>query len=286
MERGGGSDVQLADAPGAACSASSGANGAGSPAGRAGLVASGHSGLRRDGSPADNGRDMRGGGAHTGCPDEAEDQDAEHPLLEGAEPSPIRRAYFSLPSLGTRDSVPVRSDDVLMNAATKNQRVALVHMEQGHWGTPPVFFHILADAPDDHVDAVVVEVHGDAKYGNQGEARQAYEVLAHANGLVRYKRPFHDFHTRFYARSLLFLVHKMRSFEVAAKNFGRFLSGSARGRLPIAPCVQGVVGPRRPKLWGGDVPRGAYRSFPCGGTRRRGAVRRSDRGVDLPVLGA
>jgi len=64
-------------------------------------------------------------------------------------------------------------------------------------------------------------VHGNANYGNQSEARQAYEVLAYANELVRYGRPFHDFHTRLYAWALLFPVHQMGTFKVAANNSGR-----------------------------------------------------------------
>jgi len=126
---GGGSDVQMADAAGAA---GSGANGAGSPAGRAGSEASVRSGSRRDGSSADNGRDMHGGD----YPDGADDQEAKPPLVEGAGPSPIRRTYFSPPSLGTRDGIPVMSDDVLMDAATNNRRVALVRIEKSHWGVP------------------------------------------------------------------------------------------------------------------------------------------------------
>jgi len=169
---GGGSDVQMADAAGAA---GSGANGAGSPAGRAGSEASVRSGSRRDGSSADEGRDMHGGD----YPDGADDQEAEPPLVEGAGPSTIRRTYFSPPSLGTRDGIPVMSDDVLMDAATNNRRVALVRVEQGHWGVPPGFIDILNGVPDAHVDAFVAEVHGNANYGSQGEARQAYEVLAY-----------------------------------------------------------------------------------------------------------
>jgi len=210
----GGSDVQMADA---ASAAGCGANGAGSPAGRAGSEASVRSGSLRDGSSADTGRDMRGGN----YPDGAEEQEAEPPLVEGAGPSPIRRTYFNPPSLGTRDGIPVMSDDVLMDAATNNRRVALVRDEQGHWGVPPGFIDILNGVPDDHVDAVVAEVHGNANSGNQGEARQAYEVLAYANELVRYGRPFHDFHTRLSAWALLFPVHWMGTFEVAANNFGR-----------------------------------------------------------------
>jgi len=80
---------------------------------------------------------------------------------------------------------------------------------------------LLNGVPDDHVDAVVAEVHGNSNYGNQGEALQAYEVLAYANELVRYGRPLHDFHTRLYARALLFPVRQMGTFEVAANNFGR-----------------------------------------------------------------
>jgi len=113
------------------------------------------------------------------------------------------------------------SDDILMDAATNNRRVALVRIEQGHWCVPPGFVHILNGVPDDYVNAVVAEVHGNATYGNQGEARQAYEVLAYANELVRYGRPIHDFHTRLYAWALLFLFHQMGTFEVAANNFGR-----------------------------------------------------------------
>jgi len=71
---GGGSHVQMADAAGAAGSC---ANGAGSPAGRAGSEASVRSGSRRDGSSADHGRDMRGGD----YPDGADDQEAEPFLI-------------------------------------------------------------------------------------------------------------------------------------------------------------------------------------------------------------
>jgi len=160
---------------------------------------------------------MRGGD----YPDGAEDQGAEPPRIEGAGPSPFRRTYFSPPSLGTRDGVPVMSDDVLIDAATNNRRVAFVRIEQGHWDVPLGFIYILNGVPDDHVDVVVAEVRGDANYGNQGEARQAYEVLAYANELVQYGCPFHEFHSRLYAWALLFPVHQMGTFEVAAKHFGR-----------------------------------------------------------------
>jgi len=215
---GGGSDAQMADAAGAA---GSGDNGAGGPAGRAGLAASVDFASRQDGSLADNGRDMRGGGLPAEYPDGAEDQAAELPLIEGAGPLPFRCTYFSPPSLGTRDGVPVMSEDALMDAATKHRRVALVRIEQGHWGTQLGFINVLNEVPDVHVDAVVAEVHGNANYGNQGVARQAYKVLAYANELVRYGWSFHDFHTRRYAWALLFPVHQMGTFEVAANNFGR-----------------------------------------------------------------
>ena len=140
---GGGSDVQMADAAGAA---GSGAIGAGSPAGRAGSEASVRSGSRQDGSSADHRRDMRGGEYLDG----ADDQEDEPPLIEGVGPSPFRRTYLSPPSLGTRDGIPVMTDIVLMDAATNNRRVALVRVEQGHWGVPPGFFGILNGVPDDH----------------------------------------------------------------------------------------------------------------------------------------
>ena len=113
------------------------------------------------------------------------------------------------------------SDDVLMDAATNNRRVALVRIEERHWGVPPGFIDILNGVPVDHVDAVVAEVHGNANYGNQGEARQAYEDLTYANELVCYGRPFHEFPTRRFAWALLFPVHQMGTFEIAANNFGR-----------------------------------------------------------------
>ena len=215
---GGRSDVQMADAAG---SAGSGANDAGGPTGRAESEASVGSGSCRDGSSEDNGRDMRGAAIPAGYLDEAEDQAAELPLIKGAGPSLFRRTSFSPPSLGTRDGVPVMSEDVLRDAATKNRRVALVCIRKGHWGTPPGFIDILTGVPDDHVDAVVAEVHGNANCGTQGVARQAYEVLANANELVHYGRPFYDFHTRLYAWALLFPVDQMGTFEVAANNFGR-----------------------------------------------------------------
>jgi len=80
---GGGSDVQMADAAGAT---SSGANDAGGPAGRAGSEASVGQGSRQDGSSAENGRDIRSGGLAADFPDEADDQAAELPLIEGAGP--------------------------------------------------------------------------------------------------------------------------------------------------------------------------------------------------------
>jgi len=95
------------------------------------------------------------------------------------------------------------SDDALMDAATNNRRAALICIEQGHRGTPPGFFDVLADVPDDQVDVVVAEEHGNANYGNTGEARQACEELAYANELVRYGRPLLDFHTRPCAWALL-----------------------------------------------------------------------------------
>ena len=215
---GGGSDVQMADAAGAA---GSGACGAGRPAGRTWSEASVGSGSRQDRSSADNRRDMRGGGLAADDPDEAKDQAAELPLIEGAGPSPFRRTYSSPPSLGTRDGIPVMSDDVLMDAATNNRRVALVLIEIGHRGTPPGFIDIVMGVPDDLVDAIVAEVHGNANYDKQGHARQAYEALAYASQSVRYGRPFHELHTRLYDWALLFPVLQMGTFEVAANNFGR-----------------------------------------------------------------
>jgi len=191
---GGGSDVQMADAAGAA---GSGANGAGGLAGRAGPAASVVSVWRQEGSSADNGRDMRGGGIPAAYPDGAEDQAAELPLIEEAGPSLFRPTYISPPSLGTRDGVPVMSDDALMDSATNNRRMALVCIEKGHWGTPPGFIDVLNDVPEDHVDAVVAKLNGNANYGNHGEVRHAYEVLAHANKLFCFGRPFYDFHARF-----------------------------------------------------------------------------------------
>jgi len=214
---GGGSDVQMADAAGAAGNS---ANGAGGPAGRAGAEASALSVSRQDGSSADNGRDMRGADIPAGYPDEAEDQAAELPLVEKAGSSPFRRTYCSPTPLGTRDGIPVMSDEALMNAATTYGRGALVRFEQGHWGVSPGFIDLLNGDLDDQADAVVAEVHGNANYGNQGEARQAYEDLAYANELVRYGRPFHDLLTRLYAWALTFPVQQMENFHSAANSFG------------------------------------------------------------------
>jgi len=214
--KGGRSDVQMTDAAGAA---SSGANCAGGPAGRAGSDASVDSGSPQDGSSAENDGDMRGGGLSADYPDGAEDQAAELPLIEEARPSYFWRTFFSPPSPCTRDGVFVMSDDALMDAATNNRRVALVLIEQGHWGTSPGFIDTLKSVPDDHVDAGAAEVHGNANFGNQGASRQAEEVLAYANELVRCGRPCQDFHTRLYAWALLIPVHQMGIFEVAAIKF-------------------------------------------------------------------
>jgi len=75
---GGGCDIEMADAAGAA---GSGANCAGGPEGQAGSAASVDSGSRQDGSAADNGRDMRGGGIPAEYPDGPEDQAPELLLI-------------------------------------------------------------------------------------------------------------------------------------------------------------------------------------------------------------
>ena len=87
-------------------------------------------------------------------------------------------------------------------------------------GHPTGVIDTLNDVPDDHVDAVVADVPENANFGNQGESRQAYEVLEYDSELVRYERPFHDFHARLYAWALLFPVHQRGTFEVADSNFG------------------------------------------------------------------
>ena len=60
----GGRDIQTADAAGAEGSTGNGANDGMCPAGRARSLESSDSVFRRAGSSADNGRDMRGGGAY------------------------------------------------------------------------------------------------------------------------------------------------------------------------------------------------------------------------------
>jgi len=57
-------------------------------------------------------------------------------------------------------------DDSIMDAASNNRRVTLVRIEHGHSATPPGIIDILNGVHDDHVDAVLAEVHGKAKYGN------------------------------------------------------------------------------------------------------------------------
>jgi len=89
---GGCSDVQMTVAAGATGSASKYAHGTGGPDGRARSVANGDLGSGGAWSSKYNGRDMRGGNAYARYPDEAEDQEAERSPLEGAGPSPIRRA--------------------------------------------------------------------------------------------------------------------------------------------------------------------------------------------------
>ena len=96
---GGGNDVQMAHAADAAWS---GANGAGSPAGRAGSETSLGSGSRRDGSSADHGRDMRGGD----YPDGAEDQEAERRSSRGGMHRPFGGLISALRPLGHATASP------------------------------------------------------------------------------------------------------------------------------------------------------------------------------------
>jgi len=121
-------DVRMAAAASADDSASNGANSVGFPAGGAGAVTSREEGSRRARFLADNGRNVHGGRAHTGYPDEEEDQTPKLPLLEGKGPSLIRRACFSPPSHVTRGAIPFLRDGAFLDTALTNRRVALVRI--------------------------------------------------------------------------------------------------------------------------------------------------------------
>jgi len=118
-------------------------------------------------------------------------------------------------------AVPQVEDEVFLDAAITNRRVAMMRIDQGRWGNLPGFGDILQTAANDHVDYRLPEVHGDANFISQGEPRLAYEVLAFANEVIRFGVPLHAFHRRLYAWALLFPVPNCESFEVAANNLGR-----------------------------------------------------------------
>lgn len=118
------------------------------------------------------GRDIFDGGGRVGqvYPKEGADQEADALLPESWISSPARRTLCSPSCEGTRKTVLVMSDHVLWGAATNNLRMELLRFEQGHWGTPHGFVDGLGSPPDEHVDALVCEVHGNADYGKQGHA--------------------------------------------------------------------------------------------------------------------
>jgi len=166
----------------------------------------------------------------------------ERAPLEPGGCEPARRTYVSPPSLGTRRAISQTANDVFLEAAVSNRRLALLCVDQGLWGNLPGFIDILGTAANEHVDECLSDVHGDANFGNQGEPRQAYEVLAFANDIIRFGVPLHMFHRRLYAWALLFSAPSFGSFEVAANDFGSprrtwleavFLSRSVADELAV-----------------------------------------------------
>jgi len=116
------------------------------------------------------------------------------PLMTGG-PAPVCRTYVSPPAMGSRRGILQTADDVLLGTAQANRRLALVRIEQGRWSDLPGFIDIMVSEPNTHVDERLAEVHGDANFGNQGEPRQAYEVLAFANEIIRFGVPLHMLRT-------------------------------------------------------------------------------------------
>ncbi|GAB0497117.1 hypothetical protein MMPV_008440 [Pyropia vietnamensis] len=136
--------------------------------------------------------------------------------------SPVERLFRSPKATRMVQGLGFVADEQLIEAACYNRRVARRRMVEAGWPPIPSFSDVV-EMPEgtDYAGSPVASVHGDADFGRQGAQRQAYEVLAYCNELLRYKPPLHPYHGRLYAWALEFPVGGIDTFVVAANNFGR-----------------------------------------------------------------
>jgi len=86
------------------------------------------------------------------------------------------------------DGVPRVTDNRLYEMCVRNRALAHTRRVYAHDEALPDFVDMMAQAGlPDHAGERVVEVHGDAYFGNQGPQRRVYEVMSFCNEVVRYQ---------------------------------------------------------------------------------------------------
>lgn len=165
--------------------------------------------------------------------------------VEGAA-RPLQGCYRNPAATYMEDGVGYVNDVTLINAARANCLLALDRISGARWPGLPTFKDVTVDGAFCAGEPVAA-VHGDASYGRQGAERQAYEVLALCNELLRFGGMVHPYHRRVYARTALFPVVRIETFAVAANNFGRLrrlwpsavvLPRSLAGRLHVPMAAE------------------------------------------------
>lgn len=181
----------------------------------------------------------------------------------------VRGHYRSPEATSMDEGVGDVDDAPLVAAARTNRLLALKRIRDAHWADLEPFQDATLSGAF-YAGESVEEVHGDPDFGRQGPARQAYEVLAVCNELLRYGAggDLHPFHRRLYAWALCFRVGNTEKFVVAANNFGLlrrlwptavFLERTLADRLdvPIAeePGMEGYLTMLADKAWSDGGPR-------------------------------
>lgn len=136
--------------------------------------------------------------------------------------TPISRVYRAPAASLMAKGIGFVSDAEPMDAARYNRRVAMRRIVQANWPMIVSFQDVCELAGDvSCVGQAVASVHGDAGFDGQGAQRQAYDVLAFCNELLRYDHPLHLYHHRLYAWALELSIGTTETFVVAANNIGR-----------------------------------------------------------------
>lgn len=119
----------------------------------------------------------------------------------------VRGHYRSPEATAMDEGVGYVDDAPLVAAARTNRLLALKRIRDARWADLEPFQDASSGGAS-YAGESVKDVHGGPDFGRQGPARQAYEVLAFCNELLRYGAgcDVHSLHRRLYARALCFRV--------------------------------------------------------------------------------